>query len=39
MSKAAKSIFIFGIYLVIAGIGFLVIPNMVLSLLGFYGNQ
>ncbi len=35
MSKAAKSILIFGIYLTIAGIGFLVIPNMVLSLLGF----
>ncbi len=35
MSKAAKSLLVFGIYLVIAGIGFLVIPNMVLGLLGF----
>ena len=34
MSKAAKSVFIFGIYLVINGLGFLLVPNTVLSMLG-----
>ena len=35
MSKAAKSVFVFGIYLVVIGVGFLVIPNTPLALLGF----
>ena len=35
MSNAAKSIFVFGIYLGIIGFGFLLIPKTVLGLLGF----
>jgi len=35
MSKAAKSILVFGIYLVVIGLGFLVMPNTPLALLGF----
>ena len=35
MSKAAKSVFVFGIYLIFIGIGFLLIPNTVLGLMGF----
>lgn len=34
MSKPAKSMFFFGVYVVIAGLGFLIIPNTLLSLLG-----
>jgi len=33
MSKAAKSIQVFGIYLIIAGIGFLFMPNKILSIM------
>ena len=35
MSKAAKSILVFGIYLAVTGLGFLVIPNTLLALFGF----
>jgi hypothetical protein len=35
MSKAARSLFIFGIYLIVIGLGFLVVPNVVLRLFGF----
>ena len=35
MSKAATSILVFGIYLVVIGLGFLVAPNMPLGLFGF----
>jgi len=35
MSKAARSVFIFGIYLIVIGLGFLIIPNIVLRLFGF----
>lgn len=35
MSKAAKSVFVFGIYLLLSGLGFLLDPNTVLGLLGF----
>ena len=35
MSKAAKSVFVFGIYLIFIGLGFLLVPNTVLGLLGF----
>jgi hypothetical protein len=35
MSKAAKSLLIFGIYLIITGLGFLLFPNTILSMLGF----
>ena len=35
MSKAATSVFVFGIYLVAIGLGFLVAPNMPLGLFGF----
>jgi len=35
MSNAAKSILVFGIYLVVIGLGFLVVPNTVLALFGF----
>ena len=35
MSKAAKSLFVFGIYLIVIGLGFLVMPNLVLRLFGF----
>jgi hypothetical protein len=34
MSKAAKSILVFGIYAVVVGLTFLVIPNIALALLG-----
>ena len=34
MSKAAKSILVFGIYLVVIGLGFLVAPNTPLALFG-----
>ena len=34
MSKSAKSVLVFGIYLVVMGIGFLLVPNTVL---GFFG--
>jgi hypothetical protein len=34
MSKSATSVFIFGIYLVLLGIGFLLIPNTILGLFG-----
>ncbi len=35
MSKAAKSLFVFGIYLIVIGLGFLVMPNLALRLFGF----
>ena len=35
MSKAATSVFVFGIYLVLIGLGFLVAPNIPLGLFGF----
>lgn len=35
MSKSALSLFIFGLYLAAVGIGFAIMPNLVLSLLGF----
>ena len=35
MSKAAKSVLVFGIYLVVIGLGFLVVPNTLLALFGF----
>lgn len=34
MSKAARSVHVFGLYLVLPGIGFLLIPNVLLPLLG-----
>ncbi len=34
MSSVALSVFVFGIYLVVAGLGFLVMPNTPLELLG-----
>jgi hypothetical protein len=34
MSKAAKSVFVFGIYLIFIGLGFLLVPNTVLGLFG-----
>ena len=35
MSKPAKSILVFGIYMAATGLGFLVIPNILLDLFGF----
>ena len=35
MSKAARSLFVFGIYLIVIGLGFLVMPNVPLGLFGF----
>lgn len=35
MTSAAKSVFVFGIYLVLVGLGLLVSPNTVLAPLGF----
>jgi hypothetical protein len=35
MSNAAKSILVFGIYLVVIGLGFLIVPNIPLALFGF----
>lgn len=35
MSKSAKSVFVFGVYLIVIGLGFLVIPNVLLPLFGF----
>ena len=35
MSKAATSVLVFGIYLVVIGLGFLLAPNLPLDLLGF----
>ncbi len=35
MSKAARSLLVFGIYLIVIGLGFLVMPNVVLRLFGF----
>ena len=35
MSKSAKSVLFFGVYLVGMGIGLIAIPNLVLGLLGF----
>ena len=34
MSKAATSVFVFGIYLTFVGLGFLIIPNTILGILG-----
>ncbi len=35
MSKAARSLFVFGIYLIVIGLGFILTPNLVLRLFGF----
>ena len=35
MSKAARSLFAFAIYLIGIGLGFLILPNLVLRLFGF----
>ena len=35
MSNAAKSLLVFGIYAVVAGLGFMLIPNIPLDLFGF----
>lgn len=35
MSNPAKSILVFGIYLALTGLGFLVVPNVLLALFGF----
>lgn len=35
MSRAALSAFVWGVYLIIAGLGLLLVPNFVLPLLGF----
>ena len=35
MSKAAKCLLVFGIYLIVIGLGFLVMPNLALRLFGF----
>ena len=35
MSKAATSVLVFGVYLIVVGLGFLLAPNMPLGLLGF----
>lgn len=35
MSKAAKSVLVFGIYLAVTGLGFLIMPNTPLALFGF----
>jgi hypothetical protein len=35
MSRAALSAFVWGVYLIVAGLGFLLMPNFVLPLLGF----
>jgi len=34
MSKVAKSVYVFGLYLLLPGMGFLLIPNVLLPLLG-----
>jgi hypothetical protein len=34
MSKAATSLFVYGIYLIIIGLGFLLIPNTILGIFG-----
>jgi len=34
MSKSATSVFVFGIYLTFVGLGFLLIPNIILGILG-----
>ncbi len=39
MSPAAKSLFVFGIYVVAAGAGLLLIPGLVLGTLGFVPAQ
>jgi len=39
MSKSATSVFVVGIFLIIAGIGFLIIPNIVLSILGILSSD
>ncbi len=35
MSKAARSVFVFGIYMMVAGSGFLTMPNIILPLFMF----
>lgn len=39
MSKSAISVFVFGLYLVFLGLGFLIIPNTVLSLFNAPGTD
>lgn len=34
MSKAARSVLVFGIYLIVIGLGFLIMPNPILGLFG-----
>ena len=34
MSKAAKSVYVFGLYLLVAGAGFVFAPNLVLGVMG-----
>jgi len=35
MSKGARSLFVFAIYLIVIGLGFLILPNLALRLFGF----
>jgi ABC-type transport system involved in multi-copper enzyme maturation permease subunit len=39
MSKAAKSMFVFGIYMAALGLGLLVVPNTIAALFGFPGTD
>ena len=39
MSSGAKSLFVFGIYAVAAGVGLLVMPSLILGILGFPAPQ
>ncbi len=39
MSKAAKSVFAFGFYCLISGLGFLFTPNLLITTLGFAPSQ
>jgi hypothetical protein len=34
MSQAARSLYVFGVYLIVAGAGFLLVPNLVLASMG-----
>jgi hypothetical protein len=35
MNKSARTVFVFGVYLALVGIGFMAIPNLLLPLFGF----
>ncbi len=39
MSKAARSVFVFGVYLIVAGLLFLLIPNVALGMFGLPGTE